>query len=213
MAQETKLYDILGVSSDASQEEIKKAYRKRARETHPDANGGKDGDFAKVSEAYEILSDPEKRKEYDRTGDSKGAGKPENREAKVRQRVTQVFTGIIEEANPDTIDIIEMMLKVFGDKIREAEREKSRTQKKIDKYNKVKENLLGPQDGFLWTVLDKSLDDLNGYYRDVEDDKLLMEEARDFVQEYRYVPEPEEPRTSSSNGTVGALGVDSSNFM
>lgn len=49
-------YDILGLQSGASPEEIKKAYRKRAKETHPDKNGGKDEEFKKVSEAYEILT-------------------------------------------------------------------------------------------------------------------------------------------------------------
>lgn len=49
-------YQTLGINPGASQEEIKKAYRKRALETHPDKNNGKDEEFKKVSEAYEILS-------------------------------------------------------------------------------------------------------------------------------------------------------------
>jgi len=61
-------YRELGVSSDASQDEIKKAYRKLARDNHPDANPGDEAaesKFKAVSEAYGVLSDPEKRKEYD----------------------------------------------------------------------------------------------------------------------------------------------------
>ncbi len=61
------LYDILGVRQDASQEAIKAAHREKARETHPD-HGGSQEAFVKVSQAYKILSDPEQRKEYDRTG-------------------------------------------------------------------------------------------------------------------------------------------------
>lgn len=63
-------YRELGVSSDASQDEIKKAYRKLARENHPDANPGNEqaeNKFKAVSEAYGVLSDSEKRKEYDQT--------------------------------------------------------------------------------------------------------------------------------------------------
>lgn len=60
-------YENLGVSKDASQDEIKKAYRKKASKTHPD-KGGSDSEFAKISGSYRVLSDPEKRKEYDAFG-------------------------------------------------------------------------------------------------------------------------------------------------
>ena len=62
------LYTVLGVSEDASQEEIKKSYRKLARKYHPDANPGNrsaEETFKEVTDAYEILSDPEKRNRYD----------------------------------------------------------------------------------------------------------------------------------------------------
>ncbi|WP_278313751.1 molecular chaperone DnaJ [Lolliginicoccus levis] len=65
---EKDFYKDLGVSSDASQEEIKKAYRKLARDLHPDANPGdkqSEERFKAVSEAHSILADPAKRKEYD----------------------------------------------------------------------------------------------------------------------------------------------------
>ncbi|MGO9664750.1 MAG: DnaJ C-terminal domain-containing protein [Polyangia bacterium] len=63
------LYKILGVSEDASEDAIKKAYRKLAKENHPDATGGdkkKTERFKEVNEAYTVLSDQQKRREYDR---------------------------------------------------------------------------------------------------------------------------------------------------
>jgi curved DNA-binding protein len=63
-------YDALGVPRDASAEEIRRAYRRLARQYHPDVNKepGADDRFKEISEAYEVLRDPEKRQRYDRLG-------------------------------------------------------------------------------------------------------------------------------------------------
>lgn len=69
------LYEILGVSKDASDSEIKKAFRRRARELHPDVNKAANAEdqFKELNEAYDVLSDPNKRAQYDRFGTIPGA--------------------------------------------------------------------------------------------------------------------------------------------
>jgi len=70
-------YEILGVPRDASAEEIKRAYRRLARECHPDVNPGDaeaESRFKEIAGAYEVLSDPEKRARYDRFGQVGGRG-------------------------------------------------------------------------------------------------------------------------------------------
>lgn len=69
------LYEVLGVTRDATDEEIKKAFRRQARKLHPDVNKAPDAEeqFKELNEAYDVLSDPKKRQAYDRFGTIPGA--------------------------------------------------------------------------------------------------------------------------------------------
>ncbi|HEV8259389.1 MAG TPA: DnaJ domain-containing protein, partial [Burkholderiales bacterium] len=70
MAKQRDYYEILGVGRDASADQIRSAYRKLARQLHPDVNKAPDAAkrFGEVQEAYDVLSDQEKRKTYDQFG-------------------------------------------------------------------------------------------------------------------------------------------------
>jgi len=65
-------YQILGLNKSATQEEIKKAYRKLAHQFHPDKKGGDEAKFKEVNEAYTILSNTRKKAQYDQFGSNAG---------------------------------------------------------------------------------------------------------------------------------------------
>ncbi|MBU3702421.1 MAG: J domain-containing protein, partial [Acidimicrobiia bacterium] len=70
-------YDVLGVTREASGDDIRRAYRRRARELHPDVNPGDaeaEARFKEVALAYEVLSDPQRRQHYDMYGDAPAGG-------------------------------------------------------------------------------------------------------------------------------------------
>src|SRR5882724_8825208 len=89
-------YKILGVDKNASQDDIKKAYRKLARKHHPDLNpNDKEAHkkFQQINEANEVLSDPEKRKKYDSYGENWKHGEEYEKARQAQQAAGGGFSG------------------------------------------------------------------------------------------------------------------------
>jgi curved DNA-binding protein len=96
------LYETLGVSENATQSEIKKAYRKLARKYHPDICKEKDCEekFKEINAAYEVLSDEEKRKQYDQFGDAMFGN--------------QSFHDFYQQQGGPNVDLDEILRNIFG---------------------------------------------------------------------------------------------------
>ncbi|MEK7189074.1 MAG: molecular chaperone DnaJ, partial [Patescibacteria group bacterium] len=109
-------YQILGVAKSATQDEIKKAFRKKAHELHPDKAGGDEAKFKELNEAYQILGNEQKRKQYDQFGDSAFSGQGfggtgMNWDDFMRQAQGGGFGGGI---NMDFGDLGDIFSEVFG---------------------------------------------------------------------------------------------------
>lgn len=88
-------YSLLGVKSDSTKDQIKKAYRKLSKEHHPDHNQGNDEQFKKINEAYHTLMDDGKRAFYDRTGRIR---KEEDLKKNAQGMLCSMFKKVVETA-------------------------------------------------------------------------------------------------------------------
>jgi curved DNA-binding protein CbpA len=86
-------YETLGVKPRATQAEIKAAFRRKARDNHPDREGGNPEAMAAINRANEVLGDPERRARYDATGDST---EPVPIEVKGRELLMQMFSAALD---------------------------------------------------------------------------------------------------------------------
>lgn len=138
------LYAVLGVARQATEAEIKTAFRKLAMKLHPDHNPGDEAAekrFAVVQFAYEVLTDPERRAEYDRTGaaDPRGA---DNGNVMLMTRVTSVLDLAIQRTDEmqvpiTSIDMIEVMRNVIKAADKERDKAAAACQKAMLKYKAI----------------------------------------------------------------------------
>jgi DnaJ-class molecular chaperone len=130
-------YDILGVSKDATEAEIKKAYRTLAKEHHPDM-GGDEAKFKEIQNAYEILSDSEKRARYDRGED---VSSPQNtREMQAKAFLYTLFEQCIDKYGI-TRDPFELMKESVKENIKSLEKEKNNQEKRKTKFERAKQKI------------------------------------------------------------------------
>jgi len=127
-------YDVLGVPRDTTPEQIRKAYKRKAHEHHPD-KGGDHNEFVLIQHAYEILSDPNKRAVYDQTGRD---GSASSKEEAARTEFMSLLRSVVDDDTvPDHVNILVIVREVIKDGIRRhvaqgiASRRKSARLKKV----------------------------------------------------------------------------------
>lgn len=129
----SSLYEVLGVPVDATQEEIKLAYKRQAKRVHADVGGSHEA-MVKLNAAYKILSDPELRTKYDQTGN---AEEGMSFEVRFRAFAGDVFLKNLEYLDVKTTDIIKVFIEETIRIKQECITTKTAFQSKIDKNNEV----------------------------------------------------------------------------
>ena len=124
-------YDTIGVDKSASQEEIKKAFRKKAKELHPDKGGSKE-ECSALTHAYSVLKDPEKRSRYDA-----GEEELEPIEVLARAMLAQLSSQAIDNLPPEQ-DPMKYIREKLKNKTREVEQAITKLERQLKKYEKCK---------------------------------------------------------------------------
>jgi len=143
-------YQTLGIPRTASQDEIKKAYRKLAHQHHPDKKGGDEARFKEVNEAYQVLSDPKKKSSYDNFGFAYNEGGYQNGQD---FNYSDIFGGMGGQAGME--DIFDMFSGMFGGGFqRSYEREESVKGENLYLEVNIKKSDLGTQKTIEFQALD-----------------------------------------------------------
>jgi len=192
-------YAILGVSQNATQEEIKQAFRKLISKAHPDKGGSKE-QSARLNGAYKLLSDPDKRQHYDLTGEDKTAqaGNLDKLKTEVLARALYEFTmGSDTDANThDAIDAIHQFF--LNPQIKKLKRHKRHLEKKIAKSLQMKRRFKLKKDDpndLISSVLREQIRTFEFALRDTSMKIDVYVEVRKALNRYTYeIDDPDAPR-------------------
>ncbi len=183
-------YETLGVVRDADAAQIKTAYRKRAKNAHPDAGGDADA-FATLKISYEILSDPVRRKVFDETGyDPTLADTKDLEGLLVLETLINEF--ILDEREPGSFDPVAAMRRKLTDKIvnvrfhvLELERHRARVRNHMDRIGKR------PETDFLGSMMRARSDSITDAITKAEAQIATIEQAYQMLDGYSYEMEVE----------------------
>ncbi len=178
-------YDILKIAREADGEAIKAAFRRQAKETHPDSGGDPDA-FGRVAAAYELLCDPVRRKAFDDTGyDPKLADPAELRGLIMLEKLVNDM--VLDEREPGTFDPVAGLRGQLGAEIRQARlyiREMERHRVRIHRHL----NRLGrrPGNDILGGMLRARIDTISTAIREAEEKIAGAERAQGMLDGYAY---------------------------
>lgn len=193
----TNLYDALHITPDADSETIKTAYRKMAAKTHPDTGGSVES-FALVKHAYDILSDDERRKKYDTTGDA-SENQPNNQMTMVLETVQrfmeQTFTAIdSQNRDPLKCDVIAMMLAAIQEETAKTEKAISDGAAALGNAEKIQIRFTVKEgENYIVKMMQWKLDSFRKKQEALTTHLELLHKAQEIVSLHSFAKDAEDP--------------------
>lgn len=175
-------YEVLGVSPDANDEAITAAYRRAAREAHPDRPGGSTERMTDVNMAYKILADREMRARYDADGSTK---KPESEESKAREMIVNMLKQIIRNTDP-YLDMLSLVREALKKQLQGCAAARQKTFADISMLRVRLQRLKGPPDNFIQIYLEHEIARGEALFPTFDADERVMKKALEVLEAYRY---------------------------
>jgi DnaJ-class molecular chaperone len=174
------LYNDLGVSKDADAKEIKKAYRSESQKHHPD-KGGDPEKFHSIALAYQVLSDPSRRKEYDETGSTEKKRGPE---IAAEQVIYTWLNEILEQDSMPNDIVLELTDRIESGRT-QLTKAKNQTQYRLKKFNRLLGRVSGgDQDNMVDNALKKKITDCEKQLEDIEEQFKVSECMTTMLEGY-----------------------------
>lgn len=205
------LYAILGLTKEATQEDIKKAYYKLSMKHHPD-KGGDIKEFQEINLANEILSEPETRQKYDR-------GEPvfnvQDPEVFIRNRAIQIFAALVEggQLDFDHVDVFKHIIGNIQAQIAQVPNMKSNATGAINKMEKIKKRIGGKNGPIFISLLDEKIKQAQTMSDSLDREVPIMEAMVKFLEDAEYIVDELKPMTITfGSGAYGGSGSTYTGF-
>lgn len=179
------LYDAIGVPKDASEDEIRKAYKRRASELHPDRQNGDTGKFMQLSKAYRVLMDKDRRRHYDQTGDDEEGDVFAKR---ARSEIYHLVKAAVDHVDVEREDVLELVHASIDAGLIDISKKISSSNARIKKLESVLRRLKlkrGEED-FLALGLREEISEERERIGQCEFDRKVADAMRKILDGYTY---------------------------
>lgn len=184
------LYDTLGVDKEASQKDIKQAYRDKAKENHEDKGGDNDA-MTEINRAYGVLRDPVKRDRYDKTGQES----EDSFEFKFQQYVQQLFMMLVDMHDVDHTDLVAEFKEQTAGNVVTLNGKLKDAHKRLKKLNKVVKRLNTGGDNRIDLVVDHNIHSSKQEIASIEEGIKFMSDCLSAIDGYSYEVDEQQPVT------------------
>jgi DnaJ-class molecular chaperone len=198
------LYNTLGVDKHASKNDIKKAYRNKAKKHHPDKEGGDNKKMTEITRAYSILSDDEKREYYDSTGKESN----NSFEQRFMGLVSQMFSQIIDHNDVDYTDLIGEFKNKIIMQLNNFSKTKIEYEDKLKKLENVKKRIKSNTDNTIGLFLDEHISQSKNALKLIENDEIFLNKSYDMLELYEYQFDKHEESENSDHVFWNSISIN-----
>lgn len=190
-------YAVLGLDASASADEIKAAWREAAQKAHPDRDGGSEERMLEVNRAYQLLSDPGRRAQYD-------AGHGTEQKVSLERRAKDFIlglAGIVIRSAPASANMVILLINGIANQQKALRESRAKTLAEIEGLRLRMRRLRGPPENFLEDLIKAEIANGERLLVTYDSDELVQAKALEILRDFSYEEEVQHPTAR------GLLGV------